>query len=300
MIPEFPKFKKLELSDREEIEKITNKFPPYSDFNFTSMWSWDIKGEMRLSKLNGNLIVRFNDYQTGEPFYSFIGANETADTARKLIELSIKEGLEPKLKLIPEESTIGLSEEFIVEEDRDHHDYIYETEKLISYSGNLFKSHRYDFKKFIKQYGHSTVDILNPSNQATYKNILKVVNEWLEKKPQNKRSKLADEITAIERFLKTYENHSPTLILGIFDKDKMISFSVCLLSNSVPITLFLKADTDYQGSFSHIMREKSKELIKNDYKYINFAQDLGIPGLRQSKKSFRPVRFLNKFFIKTK
>ncbi len=54
MIPEFPNFKKLELSDREEVESVTNKFPPYSDFNFTSMWCWDINEDMRLSKLNGN------------------------------------------------------------------------------------------------------------------------------------------------------------------------------------------------------------------------------------------------------
>ena len=47
MLPEFPQFKKLELSDKEEVEKFTSKFPPYSDFNFVSMWSWDIKGEMR-------------------------------------------------------------------------------------------------------------------------------------------------------------------------------------------------------------------------------------------------------------
>lgn len=300
MIPEFPKFKKLELLDREEIEKITNKFPPYSDFNFTSMWSWDINGDMRLSKLNSNLIVRFNDYQTGEPFYSFIGDKETTDTARKLMELSIKEGLEPKLKLIPEESTVGLHDEFIVEEDRDHHDYIYETSKLVAYKGNLFKSHRYDAKKFDKSHGHTTVKILDISNNKTHDNILDVLDRWLTNKPKNERSKLDHEAIALERFLKTHEKHNPTLTLGVYDKDEMIAFSLSLLAHSIPTTLFLKADKNYQGSFSHIMKEKSKELIKSGYSHINFAQDLGIPGLRQSKKSFRPVHFLNKYFIKTK
>lgn len=45
MLPEFPQFKNLELSDEEEIERHTHKFLPYSDFNFVSMWSWDIKGK---------------------------------------------------------------------------------------------------------------------------------------------------------------------------------------------------------------------------------------------------------------
>lgn len=34
MLPEFPKMKSIELSDREDVEKITKKYPPYSDFNF--------------------------------------------------------------------------------------------------------------------------------------------------------------------------------------------------------------------------------------------------------------------------
>ena len=93
MIPEFPQFKNLELTDKKEVEKITGKYPPYSDFNFVSMWSWDIKGEMRLSILNGNLVVRFTDYITGNPFYSFLGNNEVNDTVEKLLELSKKEGL---------------------------------------------------------------------------------------------------------------------------------------------------------------------------------------------------------------
>jgi hypothetical protein len=49
MLPEFPKFKSIEISDKEDVEKITKKYPPYSDFNFVSMWSWDIKGDMRVS-----------------------------------------------------------------------------------------------------------------------------------------------------------------------------------------------------------------------------------------------------------
>jgi len=31
MIPEFPKFKNLELSDEEDVGIFTKKFPPYAD-----------------------------------------------------------------------------------------------------------------------------------------------------------------------------------------------------------------------------------------------------------------------------
>ena len=76
MLPEFPKFKSIDLTDKKEIEEINKKFPPYSDFNFVSMWCWDIKGEMHISILHDNLVVKFTDYLTGDPFFSFFGNNK--------------------------------------------------------------------------------------------------------------------------------------------------------------------------------------------------------------------------------
>src|SRR6185295_11781832 len=128
MIPEFPKFKKLELEDKKEIEEFTSKFPPYSDFNFVSMWSWDIRGEMRISQLQENLVVKFTDYLTGKPFYSFLGNKNTNSTVEKLLFLSKAEKLEMVLKLVPEDSVLGLDiKKYNIVEDRDHFDYIYHT-----------------------------------------------------------------------------------------------------------------------------------------------------------------------------
>ncbi len=35
MLPQFPQFKPLELTDKEDIENFTKNFPPYSDFSFS-------------------------------------------------------------------------------------------------------------------------------------------------------------------------------------------------------------------------------------------------------------------------
>src|SRR3989344_6982684 len=135
-LPEFPKFKPLELSDKQDIEKITNKFPPYSDFNFVSMWSWDIKDEMRVSQFYGNLVVRFTDYLTGVPFYSFLGDNKVNETAEALLKLSKNEGLKPELRLVPESSINRLhNQQFNILEDRDHFDYILDNDKIQRHQG---------------------------------------------------------------------------------------------------------------------------------------------------------------------
>ena len=72
-IPEFPKFKKLSLNDKEEIESYTKQFPPYSDFHFIIMWSWDINEPVLLSLYNDNLLLRSSDCSSGESYYTLIG-----------------------------------------------------------------------------------------------------------------------------------------------------------------------------------------------------------------------------------
>ena len=40
-IPMFPTFKRLELSDYEDVVALTKGLPPYSDFDFGSMYAWN-------------------------------------------------------------------------------------------------------------------------------------------------------------------------------------------------------------------------------------------------------------------
>src|SRR3990167_9661654 len=183
MIPEFPEFKKLELSDKEDVEVFTKKFPPYSDFNFVSMWSWDIKGEMRLSQLNNNLVVRFTDYLTGDPFFSFLGDNEVNDTIKKLLEFSKSEGLRIKLKLIPECSIKNADiTKYNIKEDEDNSDYIYNVQLISEYKGASFSDKRNNVNHFVKSFPKIYVELLNLKDPATQKNILKLDKEWLANK----------------------------------------------------------------------------------------------------------------------
>ena len=104
-IPFFPKFKNLEISDKKEVETITHQFEPYSDYNFVSLWSYNVKEEIQISKLNDNLVIKFTDYISGNPFYSFLGNNLVEDTISKLLKHSKTLNIPPLLKLIPESAS---------------------------------------------------------------------------------------------------------------------------------------------------------------------------------------------------
>ena len=300
MLPEFPKMKSIELSDREDVEKITKKYPPYSDFNFVSMWSWDIKGEMRISQLNGNLVVRFTDYLTGEPFYSFLGDNKPNDTAEKLLELSKKEGIKSILELIPEDSIKNLDKEkFKIIEDRDHFDYIYDIKKLSEYKGSEYSTKRSEIIRFLKKNKKIDIKKINVFDEKNKYNIFSLNNSWL----THKRSKdpffdIPNELIAINKFLSVNSNN--TYSVGIFKEEKMIAYFIGeIFSNNYVVGHFCKADK-YYGLFDLVMREGSAVSLGFEAKFLNFEQDLGVEGLRKSKMSFRPVNFLKKYTLLAK
>ena len=296
-LPEFPKFKPLELSDRTAIEAITKTYPPYSDFNFTSMWSWDIKGEMRISQLNGNLVVRFSDYTTGEPFYSFLGNTKPSDTANQLLDLCKRQGLEPILKLVPESSVSELDKSaFIVEEDRDNFDYTYLIDKLRTYDGNKLRAKRNFCNRFKKNYTYS-IEKLDPSNLQIQKRIMDLFDVWRVNKGIAETETL-NERKSFHRIFEASGNEN-IIFVGMFINGDLVGLVVNeLLPNDYAILHFEKGDEKYIGIYSGLMLENAKILYALNRKFLNYEQDLGLQGLRLGKRSFQPTNFLKKYTLK--
>lgn len=297
MIPEFPKFKKLELSDKEAVESFTSKYLPYSDFNFTSLWSWNIKDQMQISKLEGNLAVKFNDYVTGKPFYSFLGAENASVAAQKLLDLSASEGLVPELKLLAEETVKVINPDtFIISEDRDNFDYFLAIERLKNFEGGKFVSKRNYLKQFKNAYTPE-IKVINLSDQSIKDQIIKLFNLWKAHKVL-KASYNRHEFESLSRFLQL-PSYKSFISIGIFLENKIIAFWLLEKINAdTCISHYEKADSwKYRGIYPYLVNETAKILDKQKIKYINFEQDLGIAGLRESKKSYFPYGYLKQFTI---
>ncbi|MGI9118327.1 MAG: DUF2156 domain-containing protein [Minisyncoccia bacterium] len=300
MIPEFPEFKKIELSDKDEIEKFTGAYPPYSDFNFVSMWSWDISGEMRVSQLNNNLVVRFTDYLTEKQFLSFIGNNKVNETALGLLKLAVDQKLISELKLVPEHTANELDNNvFKIEEDINDFDYVYNIEELRTLAGSKFETKRGVIHRFIKKYKETKSEIIDPTDVKIKADILKLNYSWIENKlAKDPFFDIKNELIAIDRFLNSSGPHG-SLCVGVFADEKLVGYSVNqIISSDYSIGHFIKSHKE--GSFEFIMQETAKKLAEKGVKYFNFEQDLGIEGLRKSKQSYRPAFFLKKFNVSKK
>ncbi len=301
MIPEFPQFKTLELSDKKDVEKVTHKYPPYSDFNFVSMWSWDIKGEMRLSMLNENLVVRFTDYVTGEAFYSFLGENNLDDTVEKLLQLSKSEGLEVKIKLLTEDSAkVMQASKFKPVEDVNNFDYIYEIPKLAEFKGGTYETHRNSIHQFLKLHPSWEVKVINFNEIYNKNSIISLFTKWIKNKGDSLLAEqYKNEFLALNKLLSVNDPKKLNLTcFALYVENKLIGFIMneCV-HKQYNIIHFEKADTTFKGCYPFLMQQNSKMLNELGVQYLNFEQDLGIESLKFTKTKFGPSGFLKKYLI---
>lgn len=294
---QFPQFKELELNDRELIESHTRKFLPYSDYNFTSLWSWNIKGETKFSELNGNLIVRFTDYLTGEPFYSFLGNHDLARTIDQLIDFVKGQGIKPVLRLLPEECVKkAIKSQFTIQEDLNSFDYILSIPELITYRGRSLRGKRNFVNRFRKLYQTTTTEF-NINDKHIKKSIQELFSIWAGQKGLEPKE-VENEFVALWRLLQT--SKSPSLIsVGIFIDNHLAGFSISeVLEASYAILHFEKADaTSFTGIYPYIIQETARELAARGCRYLNYEQDLGLPGLKKSKESYHPCQLLKKYTL---
>lgn len=297
MSPKFPNFKKIELSDRALIESFTENYPPYSDYNFTSLWCWNTKDKTEISEFDGNLVVRFTDYLTGKPFYSFLGPRPYKRTVQKLLQFIEGEGLPPVLRLLPEHCIRRLKRTALkVEEDPDNFDYILAIKELVTYQGRSWRGKRNFVNRFRKQY-QSTTSEIDIADSRTRKSIQKLFLRWAEQKKLEARE-VENESTALRRLLHAAQSSS-FVAIGVFISDRLIGFSVNeVVAQSYAVLHFEKADVNsFVGVYPYVMQETARELAARGCRYLNYEQDLGLPGLRKAKESYHPCHLLKKYIL---
>jgi hypothetical protein len=306
MIPHFPKFKKLELFDRDEILSMTKDFPPYSDFDFGSLFAWDFFNAMEISCFKTNLVIKFTDYLSGEYFFTFIGTYDPNITANTLLEHSKEIGIEPTLKLVPESVTQNIdAKKFNLIEDPDNTDYLISVVKLAMYDGPDFASKRRAVSLFERNTSDYRLEKMDLTFQKTILDIDKLFILWHTQKIEGgadaSSNDSSHEYIAMNRCIQSASELNLEAY-GLYIGDSLKAFWILgILNEGYSISHFEKADTaNYQGIFPFFKKLVAQHLLVKGVHYINLEQDLGIPGLRQSKNSYSPTKFLKKYLISFK
>lgn len=304
MIPQFPTFEKLSLAHRDDIHAVTWQHEPYSDYNFTSLWVWDVEEQVEVSAIHDNIAIRFSGYQKGEqPFYSFLGTEQVVATASELLAYSVGQGLEAELKLVPQcvidAGGEVLMEAFQVVEDRDHLDYILSVPGWVSLDGPEYKKHRKAVRKFVDTHDSFQTVILDPANREDQERIRTCVVRWAAQKNTSDLDQ-ERELLSLERLFLSAAEHDVSIV-GIELEGIIHAVQIFeIVQQGYAIAHFFKADTSFPGIFQYLDTETMKQLHDRGVMHYNIEQDLGIEGLRTAKMDARPVHFLKKYTIRTK
>ena len=172
-------------------------------------------------------------------------------------------------------------------EDRDNFDYLYAREKLATLSGR--KLHRK--KNLVNLFLRNNVCTAKPLVAEYAGDALHILEQW--KTQQGRPGDYAAAREAIES-METLQ-----LCGGIFYVDEEpVAYTLGeeLAQGRMFVIHFEKAalKKEYTGIYQYV-NQAFTAVLPEQYELINREQDLGDPGLRQAKESYRPVDFVKKY-----
>jgi hypothetical protein len=178
--------------------------------------------------------------------------------------------------------------------DRDNYEYVYLTQNMINLSGKKYRQKKNNLNHFSNQYMGKWDYI--PITEDIFEECLDAERTWYDQHEESDDEELLGERYAIEAVLKNWDVLKPTGgAIRLFSK--IVAFSIGeMLNDDTAIIHFEKSDPSIRGLYQVI----NHEFILNAWKhttYINREEDMGIPGLRQSKESYNPVKFIEKYDV---
>lgn len=182
---------------------------------------------------------------------------------------------------------------FSVEPSRDYAEYIYTYEKLAYLPGPEMASKRHDINTFYRDYGNRfRVELLCSAHIDA---VLAFQERWLKMKMQNGEDvQLECEDAAIRRGLAQFEDLGLSGIAVYIDEHLAGYAYGAPLSDTCYDVMIEKGDR----RFPDIYRVLNRDLVRlccAGYALINREEDVGAPGLRKAKLSYKPDFLLEKF-----
>lgn len=283
-------FKKVEFKDLSIISDFVSSFDPYSDFNPISLICWDNTGNNMYTIENDALIIKITDYLKNRTIHSILGKNLTEDIFYKLLDYP------EEVKMIPEISLQNIDTNLATLEDRDSFDYIIDLKSFRGLEGGSYKALRKRINNFKKQNESCEVILLDLKNTRMQREILDLTVKWSKNKAFTSE-KLQEDIYGVEQYIKVSENFNCSNV-GLYLNDKLIGYSFSqLLGGGWAMGHFGKTDINYENSSLYLEYEADNILNAMGAHYLNLQQDTGLVGLRQTKMSYRPIKFLKKYTL---
>lgn len=280
MIGTYPDLGELELADRPVLEPLFRNLPDgVSELSFAGLYCFRVAHGYRITRMpDGTVLLTGSD--KGDCFFVCPFGLPRADLLTELFTRC------KCLKLVTSAQAATLSQAgYAVSEDRDNFDYLYHREQLASLAGRALQKKRNLVHAFQKRYAYET----QPLTPDRIPDALAVLEAWREAAPD-----LADYAPARTGLEHAFAFGLEGRITYVEGKPAGYALGERGAAGTMLVVHYEKTVPHVKGLYQYINMDFVRAMPP-EVTVINREQDLGDPGLRQAKLTYRPFDFLRKF-----
>lgn len=288
-IPEYPRFVNINHTHKALIDDYSKIYPDYCTYTFGGLYNWSPKSKpTELSVLNGNLIVRTQEFLTDNSNYVFFIGNKNL---LKTVETLLRDY--KKIDLVPNSISSKLSKNFKIIEDSRNNNYIFSTKKIHYLEGKSYRDKKRQIKKFLNLYKNLEIKLIDTNQTKIRKQVLGVHEKW-----ETKKGHVPIEKEATINYL--YNKYIKKMDLGIYLYDKLVAYTLNDISNpNMVMGNFAKADKEFKYLGTIYEYFTSSILYLSGYNFINLEMDSGLENFAKEKLSWKPITILKMYVVKS-
>ncbi len=296
-------FKPITLDTKTVIEHYTKPWGlECSDLSFANLFIWGSDGKMEYAEKNHVLYIKL--HFDGVPVYLWAPIPEygvDVDYRKAVydgIEYMKKVGAEPTYRSVwtpfRDKMLDACPELFCVPTDIAW-DYVYSRESLATLKGKKLHGKRNHINKFLSKYPDYEYRKLDAS---MIPDCIALYQKWSEEK-EDPTIELYDESRSV---LLALNNMEALGLTGgaIFIDGKLCAFTVGeRLHPHIQLIHIEKANTEYEGLYPMINQQYILHECEG-VELVNREEDMGIEGMRKAKRSYNPLKMIEKYMLSTR
>lgn len=294
-------FKPITLDVKSLIDSYTKPWVlECSDLSFTNLFIWGADGKMEYAEKDHVLYIKLNFEGVPVFLWAPIPMYGVEVDYRKAVYDGIaymkKIGVEPTFRSVwtPfRDKMLEVCPELFSMPTDIAWDYVYSRESLATLKGKKLHGKRNHINKFLSKYPDYEYRKLDPSMAS---DCIALYDQWMTEKDGETAESLQNEKLSVELAL----NNMETLGLTggtIYIEGKLCAFTVGeQLHPHMQLIHIEKADTNYEGIFPMINQQYILHECE-EVELINREEDMGIEGMRKAKRSYHPLKMIEKYLI---
>ncbi len=284
-IPRFPEFAPISFEMQPALHPDLALLPDgISEFTFANLYLFRNTYGYQLSCLTDEHIA-ISGSKEGKRFFMLpCGLPDDKGIVRELFDSH--DYLKGLAERFADRSRVSLeSMGYMVHEDRDNFDYLYLRSALEELPGRKYHKKRNLIRAFMNNYNYAEY----PIRKGDAEKALHILDRWTDSRDDAGDYKAAREALVYMRELKL-----SGYLVEVDGEPAAYTLGEPVAKGRSFAVHFEKAIGDYKGIYQFINRAFAAVLAKH-YIYINREQDLGDPGMRQAKMTYRPSGFVKKY-----